>query len=117
MVSAGLLARHDTRLRAWAVGGLGLFALLLAPLLVHELSTGFPNVQAAMALGVGGSANSNENVLRRLYELFSLGLVGGFLTANLEPLAAALSLLFACGLGAQLIARRPSISSLHLWGR
>ncbi len=104
-----LILRREPRLRTWAIGGLGLFALLLAPLMIHEIRTGFPNVRAAAALGTGASAAVSESAVRRIYELFSLGLIGGYLTADVEPLAAVVSLLLAGGLALRLIARRPPI--------
>jgi hypothetical protein len=109
MAFTAFSVHREPRLRAWAFGGLGVFSLLQTPLVVHELLTGFPNVGAAAALGAGGSASAGGSVVRRTYELFSLGLVGGHLTADVEPLAAVVSLLLAGGLSLRLIARRPAI--------
>lgn len=119
MVFTAFAAYRDARLRRWAVGGLGVFGLLLAPLVVHEVLTGFPNVGAAVALGSGGPASvgaaaGRESVLRRAYELFSLGLVGGYLTADVEPLAALVSLLLGIGLAARLIAQRAPLHAIVL---
>jgi hypothetical protein len=49
-----------------------------------------------------------------VYELVGLGLVGGFLTANLQLLAVLVSLLLAGGLAVRLIARRPPIRATAL---
>jgi hypothetical protein len=117
MAFGALAARSAPRLWPWAIGGLGVFALVLAPLVVHELVTGFPNVRAAAALGTPGpGVGVQESVVRRTYELFSLGLVGGFLTTDSEPLAASLSLLLVGGLVIRLVARRPPFLETSLIG-
>lgn len=109
MVVGAVILGREPRLRAGAVGGLCLFALLQVPLVVHELLSGWPNVHAAAALATAGSAAGGESAVRRAYELFSLGLVGGFLTADIEPLAAVVSIFVAGGLALRLISRQPPI--------
>jgi hypothetical protein len=95
----GTLEIVRSRLVGWGVLAAGVFLALLAPFVVHEIQTGLPNVQAAGRLASEPSPAS-DSVPRRVYAVLALELVGGFLSAGIEPLAA---LIAVCVLGALLI--------------
>jgi hypothetical protein len=92
-------ARAGWRMVPWLLLGAAVFVALLSPLIVHEIRNGFPNVQAAGALAAGGGpAVATDSIPRRLYTILALGLVGGFLTGGIEPLAAFGALVLTGGL-------------------
>jgi 4-amino-4-deoxy-L-arabinose transferase-like glycosyltransferase len=101
--AARLVRRAATwRVAGWALLGVGLGGALLAPLVVHEISSGFPNLHAAIGLlgAAGGQEQPQADSLpRRLYAVLTPSLVGGFLTAGVEPLAVVMTLALAAGLG------------------
>ena len=78
---------------------------LLAPFTWHELQAGLPNVHAATALA-SSSPTAQDSVPRRVYAVLALGLVGGFLTAGIEPLAAISTLALVTGLTFRLVRQR-----------
>lgn len=110
LVVAGFAIREAVRLRAfaWALLGVLVFAVLLAPFLVHELRDGFPNLQAASRLAGAAPTTTPVSPPRRLYEVFVAGMVGSFLTGGIEMLA----VLVAVGLLAGLAIRRSYASLL-----
>jgi 4-amino-4-deoxy-L-arabinose transferase-like glycosyltransferase len=98
LFSAALVWRHRSFKNA-ALGGAGVFVLLLWPLIANELLNGFPNLRAAMRFS--DATTAQESAARRLYEVFGLGLVGDFLTANWEPVAIVVSVALLFGLAIQ----------------
>jgi hypothetical protein len=92
----------------WAVAAMVLGVATLTPWLVHEVMAGWPNVRAAMALGstAATATSAAESAPRRLYEVFSLELVGGYLTAGRSELLAALVSLGLLAAGVYALARR-----------
>jgi hypothetical protein len=89
------------------VAALAVFVLLLMPFLLHEVRAGFLNVAAARALAASG-ASATESVPRRLYEVLVPGLIGGFVTGGIEPLA----VVVAAALAVALATRRGSAELL-----
>jgi bifunctional DNase/RNase len=63
---------RSIRWAGWMVLGLALGGVLFAPLLLHELTTGFPNLHAASELLVGGAvvAARPDSLQRRLRDLW-----------------------------------------------
>jgi hypothetical protein len=104
-------ALRDRRMLPWALLSAALFLALLSPFIIHELRDGFPNLQAARALAAGTTAPA-DSVPRRLYTVLALGLVGGFLTVGIEPLAAVTALVLVIGLLVQPTYPRVLIATL-----
>ncbi|HEY3063986.1 MAG TPA: glycosyltransferase family 39 protein [Chloroflexota bacterium] len=102
LIAVGLqLKRH----RGSVLLSVAVFVALLAPFIWHELQNGLPNIQAAGNLAAT-SQPSPDSMPRRLYAVLALGLVGGFLTAGVEPLAAIAALAIGTGLVLGLITQR-----------
>jgi Dolichyl-phosphate-mannose-protein mannosyltransferase len=101
----GLVEIVRSRLVGWGVLAAGVFLALLAPFVIHEMQTGLPNLQAAGRLASGPSPAS-DSVPRRVYAVLALGLVGGFLSAGVEPLAALIVLCVLVALVIGVVRRR-----------
>ena len=109
LATAALLVFKDASWRraGWAVFGLCVGAALLAPFVVHEIASGYPNLHAAAGLlsGTDGPARA-DSLPRRLYAVLVPTLVGSFMTAGLESLAVVVTLVLIAALVVGLMATR-----------
>jgi hypothetical protein len=93
------------RLAGGALVGLCVGGALLAPFVVHEVASGYPNLHAAAGLlGSTVAPAGSDGLPRRVYAVLTPTLVGSFVTAGIEPLALLVTLALIAGLVAGLAA-------------
>jgi hypothetical protein len=94
-----IVQSRSIRWAGWMGLGLAMGGVLFAPLLLHELTTGFPNLHAAGELVIGGAAGAPrpDSLPRRAYAVLAPMLVGQFLTGGRELPAVVVTLALIWG--------------------